>query len=316
MDSLVVQTGGRGGRIAELARSREGRLSVGRGYGNDLVLTDQHVAPEQLMFCQEGEQWLMQVLDHANPVLLNNKRVRNDQIAVSSGDKVTVGRTRLSLYSDAHPVEKTRKLVLSNWLAMEGTSFILPVIVLVGFCALDLVLSYFEGSTTLEWEEYAYGILFSSVVIVGWAGIWAITGSIVRQQQHFGLQLIVASIISLSATLLSFVAAYLAYPFHSTTVTEIFEWGFLFVILVALFQLNLLIATNIRNTLAVAFALTALVSGIAFSFLHFGDEEDAFYLPLPSSALVPPAFQLSRASSLDDYFSRVARETIDSDGQN
>ena len=112
------------------------------------------------------------------------------------------------------------------------------------------------------------------------------------------------------------VAAYLAYPFHSTTVTEIFEWGFLFVILVALFQLNLLIATNIRNTLAVAFALTALVSGIAFSFLHFGDEEDAFYLPLPSSALVPPAFQLSRASSLDDYFSRVARETIDSDGQN
>ena len=151
MGSLVVQTGGRSGGIAGLTRSKEGRLSVGRGYGNDLVLTDQHVAPEQLIFCQEGEQWLMQVLDHANPVLVNNKRVRDDQIAVSSGDKVTVGRTRLSLYSDAHPVEKTRKLVLSNWLAMEGTSFVLPVIVLLGFCALDLVLSYFEGSTRLEW---------------------------------------------------------------------------------------------------------------------------------------------------------------------
>ena len=88
MDSLVVQTGGRGGRIAELARSREGRLSVGRGYGNDLVLTDHHVAPEQLIFCHEGEQWLMHVLDRANPVLLNNKRVRNDQIAVSSGCSV------------------------------------------------------------------------------------------------------------------------------------------------------------------------------------------------------------------------------------
>jgi pSer/pThr/pTyr-binding forkhead associated (FHA) protein len=316
MDSLVVQTGGRSGRMAELARSKEGRLSVGRGYGNDLVLTDPHVAPEQLVFCQEGEQWLMQVLDYANPVLLNNTRVREDHIAVSSGDKVTVGRTRLSLYSDAHSVEPTRKLVLSNWLAMEGTSFILPVIVLLGFCALDLVLSYFEGSTRLEWEEYAYGVLFSGVVIVGWAGIWAITGSIVRQQQHFGLQLIVASIISLSATLLSFIAAYLAYPFHSTTVTEIFEWGFLFVILVVLFQLNLLIATNIRNTLAVAFALTALVSGVAFAFLYFGEEEDAFYLPLPSSALVPPAFQLSRESELDDYFSKVARESIDLDEQN
>ncbi|MDC0361675.1 FHA domain-containing protein [Halioglobus sp.] len=316
MDSLVVQTGGRSGGIAELTRSKEGRLSVGRGYGNDLVLTDQHVAPEQLIFCQEGEQWLMQVLDHANPVLVNNKRVRDDQIAVSSGDKVTVGRTRLSLYSDAHPVEKTRKLFLSNWLAMESSSFILPVIVLLGFCTLDLVLSYFEGSTTLEWEEYAYGILFSSVVIVSWAGIWAITGSIVRQQQHFGLQLIVASIISLLATILSFIAAYLAYPFHSTTVTEIFEWGFLFIILVALFQLNLLIATNIRNTLAVAFTLTALVSGVAFAFLYFGEEDDAFYLPLPSTTLVPPAFQLSRESELDDYFSRVARESTDLDEQN
>ncbi len=311
MDSLVIQTGGRSGRIAELTRSQEGRLSVGRGYGNDLVLTDQHVAPDQLMFCQEGEHWLMQVLDHVNPVLLNNKRVRGDQVTVTSGDKVTVGRTRLSLYSNAHPVEQTRKLVLSNWLAMEGTSFILPLIALLGSCAVDLVLSYFEGSTRLEWEEYAYGVLFSGVVIVGWAGIWAITGSIVRQQQHFGLQLIVASMISLSATLLSFIAAYLAYPFHSTIVTEIFEWVFLFIILFALLQLNLLIATNIRNTLAVAFALAALVSGVAFAFLYFGEEEEAFYLPQPSSALVPPSFQLSREIELDDYFSRVARESID-----
>ena len=57
MDTLVVQAGIRHGRAADLARSHDGKLSIGRGYGNDLVLTDLHVAPQQLAFYRDGLQW-------------------------------------------------------------------------------------------------------------------------------------------------------------------------------------------------------------------------------------------------------------------
>ena len=145
MDTLVVQIGVKHGRVAELARSHDARLSVGRGYNNDLVLTDQHVAPRQLEFRRKGDQWHMLVLDHTNRVLLNSKKISIDSTSVNSGDQVTIGRTRLSLYSAEHPVEHTRKLVLSNWLALENTGLVIHILVLLGVSLFDVSISLSAG---------------------------------------------------------------------------------------------------------------------------------------------------------------------------
>jgi hypothetical protein len=311
MDALVVQIAGRQGRVAELTRSRDGSLCVGRSYDNDLILTDQHVAPQQLAFTQVDDQWQMQVLDHTNPVLLNSKKVIGDSTPVSSGDLVTIGRTRLSLYSSETPVERTRKLVLSNWLALDNTGPIIPVLVLLAVCLFDLTLSYFEESIDLKWEPYAYGVLFSGVIIVSWAGLWAIAGRILRHQHHYGLQLIATTVVSLLASLLSLVGTYLAYPFHNVPVSDAVEWAVILVVLTALLHLNLLIATNIRRTLAVATALAALVTGVSFAFVLFGQDDEIYYIPEYSSTLLPPAFQVFEGQSMDGYFARVKDEVRD-----
>lgn len=308
MDTLVVQIGVKHGRVAELARSRDARLSVGRGYDNDLVLTDQHIAARQLEFRREDDQWHMRVLDHTNPVLLNSKKISSDSTPVNSGDQVTIGRTRLSLYSADHPVEHTRKLVLSNWLALENTGLVIPILVLLGVSLLDLGLNYFEGSTDLRWEEYAYSILFSGVIVVLWAGIWAIAGRILRHQHHYGLQLMATASVSLLATMLALLGTYLAYPFHSVTVSELFDWLSLLIVLIILFHLNLLIATNTRNTLVVATALAVVVTSVSYAFVMFGDDDEDFYIPSHSYTLLPPAFQLFAGATAGDYFARVALE--------
>ena len=308
MDELVVQIGVKHGRVAELARSRAGNLSIGRGYDNDLVLTDQHVAPRQLEFSQVNGQWYMRILDNTNPVLLNDRRVSGESTPVNSGDQVSIGRTRLSLYGTDHPVDQTRKLVLSNWLTLENTGPILPIVILLGVCLIDLVLLFFESSTDLKWEVSAYDILVSGLIIVVWSGIWALTGRVLRHQHHFGLQLIATSTVSLFATLVSFAAAQFAYPFHSVNVSELFDWAVFFVVLAVLFRINLLIATNIRNTLLGAIVMAALVVVVSYAFTIFGEEDVIQFQPEHANTLKPPGFQVFDGIAVEDYFAKLAKE--------
>lgn len=307
METLVIQTGTRHGRVAELSRSREDSFTIGRSFNNDLVLTDLHVAPQQLKLSREGETWTLSVLDETNPVLLNGKRVTDESPVVKSGDRLSIGRTRLSIFSEDHPVEQTRKLVLSNWLSGESINPILPVAMLLLACLIDFTLSYFEASTSLKWEEVASDELFAAVVIVLWAGIWAITGRIVRHQHHFGLQILATVAIFVFAGLLAMLAEYIAYPFHSPSVDELTGWLVFFAILSLLLRFNLMIATSIHQPGLVASVMAGLLVSVIYGFYIFGNTGEFQYKPVYSAELKPPIIGLYRGISTADYFSQTAK---------
>lgn len=306
MDTLVIQTGTRQGRVAELIRVREGSLSIGRSFENDLVLTDLHVAPRQIEIVRDGDQWRLSVLDRTNPALHNGKKITEESPIIQSGDRLTIGRTRLSLFSEQHPVEDTRKLVLSSSLSRESINPLLPIVVLLLACLFDAVLTYFEGSTTLQWEELFSGELLAAVLIVIWAGVWAIAGRIVRHQYHLGLQIIATAAVFLFSSLLGFFAEYVAYPFHSPFVDEVIGWVIFFAILALLLRLNLTVATNIQRTALASFVLAGLVVVVLYGFYFFDDPEEVQYVPAYSAELKPPGLGYSRSSSLDEYFSELS----------
>lgn len=309
METLIVQTGVRHGRVAELTRSNDGSLSVGRSFDNDLVLTDIHVAPQQLLFARSGDVWQMQVLDSTNPVFLNDRKVNSESPPVRPGDTVTIGRTRLTLQSADRPVEPTRKLRLANWLSRDGGNAFTPVLVLLALALLDLGLTFTESSTTLKWAEPAYGQLVAVVIVVLWAGIWALVGRVIRHQPHFGLQLMAGACIMLLTSVLVLGAEYLAYPFHSAGVSELFGWIAAFVLLALLFQINLLIATHLLNARAVAIAMSAVIVTVLYGFTAFSQSEDeqVQFTPEYSAKLLPPVLHVSRGDSADTYFAELAR---------
>lgn len=313
MDTLVVQSGVKQGRIAEVTRSDGDTLCIGRGYDNDLVLTDPHIAPRQLEFFREDEQWYLRALDHTNPVMLNDKAVGADPVPVHSGDKLAVGRTRLALYAADHEVEPTRKLVLSSWVERYSGTFLTPILFLVGACLFDMALTYYEGSTDLIWEDYAYGALFLGVMILAWSGLWSLIGRIIRHQHQFGLHLMAGAASLLLISVLTVLGSYLVYSLHNLLVSELLDWLIAFIALAALIRLNLLLATHINNILAVAAVFSALTLAVTYGFTVFGESDEFQYEPEYSSSLKPPAFNVIGGETLDDYFSAVAAELAEFD---
>ncbi|MEM9255794.1 MAG: FHA domain-containing protein [Pseudomonadota bacterium] len=306
---LVVQTGVRAGRVAELTRSEGGSLSIGRAFSNDLVITDSHVAPRQLELRYENGQWWLYVLDTTNATLVNGRRVEEQSIAVQSGDRITVGRTHFSVFAADHTVEHTRKLVLSNWLSNENYSPLTVVLFLLLVILTDLGISFAEGSTDLKWEQYVYASMWAAVLTFSWAALWAFMGRIIRHQPLFGLQLMATGSMLLVTTVLALGVEYLTSPLHSLRLQELSGWAVSFVALAALLHLNLLIASNLRNTGLVSIVLSSTIVGVIYGFSWFGDRGlEEFVSKAPySKTLTPPLLGSRQGNSLQDYFDAVER---------
>lgn len=306
MEGIVLQVGARHGRVAEFARSVGANLRVGRAYDNDLVLTDLHVAPHQLLFSREDGQWYFEVTEQVNPVLLNKRHVTDARCAVAPGDEITVGRTRLHVLSLDHELEPTRKLMVSNLLALENTGPFLPLATLIGVGLFDLVVNFFYASTNLKWLEQVYGVLFSALICVAWAGLWAIAGRILRQQHHFGLQLMVVSAFSLLMTFLAIAGSYIAFYAFDADVEEFVSWMVYAIALLFLFRLNFMIATNVQRPLLAAFVATTLLLGALYGIYYPWNDEEFEYAPTYSETLLPPPLVLTSGESAQQYFTDLS----------
>lgn len=309
METLIVQAGVKQSRAADLVRSKKGMLKVGRNFDNDLVLTDLHVAPRQIDFiCDDGE-WFVVVLDDTNPVLLNGNIIENRE-RIKSGDKVTIGRTSLSLYSSDHVVEQTKELVWSGWLYRQSKSVIAPWLFLLLFFVITSALDFYQYSIDLKWNELLLNVLFTGIFIVIWAGCWSLAGRVLRHQHAFGLQLIVTSLVFLGLTIVSPFESYFSFLFNSQTVSLILSYVIAFTMLWLLLRFNLALATNVLNATMVSAVLSGLVMLTIYGLEHSQETTTFDRDPSYSAVLKPPFVLFNKGDSIDEYFRDLDSEVI------
>jgi hypothetical protein len=304
METLVVQTGIKHGRVAEITRSEQGRLTIGRGFDNTIVLTDPYVAPRQLDFkCNQG-RWSVDVLDETNPVLLNGTEVRGKGIPIDSGDRLTVGRTRLRVFSSDHQIEATHKLFWNSKLHADRVGILTALFALLVVSLLDGFFEYVQAAITSETKEYGFSALMLSVVIIVWASVWSLIGRLLRHQPHFSMQLFTTSIVLGLLIFLNPLITYLDYGSSSAMVGEYAAYGVAFVILSLLLKFNLFYATNVKHNTLSAVIVSAMVVMLAYTVVFI--QQDSFSTTPAYSATVKAPFAKVRGDhAVDDFFSAV-----------
>jgi hypothetical protein len=314
MDTLVVQVGSRHGRTTEIHKSRGEDIRIGRGFNNDLVLTDPYVAPDQLRIAKQDGQWFVEVLDHTNPVLLNDKALPEGTERIRPADKLKVGRTNLFIFSEDHPVEATHKLLLSSWLHGDNVGLLMPFSLLVFVCLLDGFVDYINYATTDEWSQYMYGAVGLAVLILLWAGAWSLLGRITRHQSYFPVQLLVTTAVFGAMIPVYYAIPYVHYISNSTVVYESLLYLFGLVVLGVLLKLNLLISTSVKHTTNWGFGVSATIFVLAYALINIGQDDFEAYPTYPAN-LKPPFAHITRDRGIDQYFNRlnVAIDSIEVD---
>ena len=310
MGTLIIQVAARSERSPQITKCAAGSLSVGRAFSNDIVLADPFVAPRQLRFDVTEQGWNIAILDQTNPVFVNGEAILTTGTAVHPGDRITVGRTHVRLFSEDHPVEPTRKLLLSSWITPGRVGPVLAFATLLALATFDGVTDFFQSSVDLDWEDYGYGALFYVAAIVLWAGIWSIVGRVLRHQPQFLVQLLATSLITGLATLSYPLAGYLEFFTSSVTVGEAANYLIAVAILTGLLKLNLFFATNIRDTWRAALVASCVLFALVFASNQY-EEEDFEAEPVYSRVVKPPFAHVRSDQSIENLLDAVSNIRLD-----
>ena len=182
--AFVVEVVSRSGRVLERHRFSGTRATVGRGYGNALILSDPYVEASHLELCCTDDHVSVRPLGPGALTHVGRTAV-TEFMEIESGDVVTAGRTRLRVLSPNHPIEPALALhyldELFAWLA-EPLHFAVGLIVYLGVAVAQ---SYFTTYSQVEVTGYLVDLLQPLFLYGAVAAVWALLSRIFRHEPRF-----------------------------------------------------------------------------------------------------------------------------------
>ena len=209
---LIIEVPGRSNHVPELQKFKAEKISIGRGFDNDLVLSDPHVcAHHAVLEIDASGEVLLHDLGSVNGTFMHNHVAVEGSCRLKSGDDFYLGKTRIRVYRPDHAVPPSIRL---SWVEKLAHSANKPLIA-GGLCLLAAMLSlYFQY--TSELAEFhlgreilgAIGIL---MVVALWPTAWAVFARFKKHDARFAAQLSATVLFVILISLLEKLDAWLAY---------------------------------------------------------------------------------------------------------
>ena len=310
---MIVEIVSKAGKRIDVHVFEKNSISIGRGYDNDLILSDPYIEGEHLQVSLDAESGEYQVEDLAT---LNGTRLdgsgqtlqSSSLKQVSAGQPICIGKTYLRFVSKSEPLPRTLKLssfepmlhrISGWWVGLVATC------VLIGLVVLD---AYISNPYSEELLKDFNSVLIVLAMVGVYAGFWALIARLNSREARFFMH---ANLILLGFIVLS-VLDYLSYPYE-------FNFGWLvpftqlniavnLVVLTAVFYISCRQATELKAWLC---TLLGIVLGLLFHYQHISAAlypPDFIASPSYSMALTPPSLQVTGGVSRDEFI-RLANDS-------
>ncbi len=176
MGALIVEVLGRGREPTERHRFAPGRVSLGRGYDNDVIIGDPFVAAHQAELYFDTERgWVLADREPVNPTRDRRHGALTGPQAVESGMIVTLGVTPVRLVFPGHAVAPTQRIGRTHgvvdWLDRASVAIPLVLMAWLGQSYLDYL-----GQVHSEARPAQHGMagLIVAFAALAWGGYWAL----------------------------------------------------------------------------------------------------------------------------------------------
>ena len=162
-------------------------IRIGRGYTNDVVLDDPHVALEHLRVRRGDDQALIaEDIGTLNGMHVGGKREKVQQVILNGDQVIRIGRTELRIRGADYVLPRERVLT--------GPTRVIPIIVALSAVLLivETLSLWLRQVAEPQLSYYLPGLLALPAYAVTWAGVWAILCRIFSGQARFERQLLIA----------------------------------------------------------------------------------------------------------------------------
>jgi len=247
----------------------DGTVRVGRALSSDVILSDEHVEPLQLVFFEQEEVRKVQVLPGMNPVWRNGEVITAGTYDFVSGDEWHVGRTFLQVFHESHVPEPTEKLAVKDYRGSQLERWLIFFATFSALLGWTLFASWIGDYEPIEWnKKLATTITDANFIFVFvWATFWSLIGRMVTGRNQFILHFCIASVFLLVDVLNGVITEYMSYGTNHEVIWDVLYYFIMAIIIGVLLHSALAYALNLRHTKWVS-----LVVGILFSGFYYIDE--------------------------------------------
>ncbi|MBX2858785.1 MAG: FHA domain-containing protein, partial [Cellvibrionaceae bacterium] len=209
---MIIERIDRSGHVIDTFSFRDHGVSVGRGYDNDLILSDVYIDNKHMLVEYDylKNTFVVEDLGSLNGVSCTEKNgikklkttsPKEREFAVQSGDVILIGKTRLRLLSKAHAVEPARLLSgLDGVLSNLGTWW-----VALAICLLVLVTEALSAYNSDPFAEKLYKDMVEGLYMlfaaIAYGGVWVLVARTQRQDgrflMHFNILLLMSVCVSI-----------------------------------------------------------------------------------------------------------------------
>ena len=313
---VVFEIVSRGGHTIERHRVSGDRITIGRAFDNELILTDETVSPHHAILEADAQ---------GNPVLIDTgslNGIRSDRygagsrIAIVSGETCNLGRARIRIYLPGHPVAETIRVGgFDGLINRVGTGPVLGLLAIAvgGVTVAELWLSSYSG---IEWDQIGIGLfsVFGAATMV--AIFLAIIGRVAKHEGRMQTQLALVLLYLLLQSGIVFAYEVVLFNTLSPWLSAAIGLAASFVLLAIALWVCLHIATNLgarqRWQFSLAFTTVLLCVSVYPEFVARGEFSDS---PRYVKQVKPPQLRFAGGVDRDVFVERTSEvfESIDED---
>ncbi|HPU54483.1 MAG TPA: FHA domain-containing protein [Burkholderiaceae bacterium] len=299
------------GHVRQRIAVREAPFSIGRGFGNDLVLDDPHVAAHHATLqCDAEGRWRLLDAGSLNGLRIDDRQVTS--VLLEEPTLVVVGRTPLRFREAEQAVPPERALPEDDE-SVQRSLFLnrLQRWPVVAALALLLVLleaghSYFESSAETVGWEMGRAALELLGICAGWGLAWGLLSRLFTGRARFQLHLL----IGLTGLLGLMIAAGFVYV---AAFAFDLSWGAAITAVLAYVALGATVWLHLRAvtpTHRLACALASIGLALGLIGLDTGKQYYAtglLFAPTDRLEFLPASWRISRPETLDEFLQDAAR---------
>lgn len=284
-EALIVEVLDSRGRVHARTRLDRFPASIGRGFGNDVILDDPYADAEHLRLIPDENGGL--VAEDAGSV--NGTfagKARSTRIPIRPGLELRVGHTTIRFQN---PAQSVRPAIIDtkavpDWTTSGKAALLVAIVTGFAFAFANWLGSY-ERTTAAKQMNSALGIL---LLVASWAGLWALASRINRHQFNFMGHFALAGTVFVAAMVGDGISNWLKAMMPTAPIDATFGVLVQLPLVIVLLAGHLALASTMSRRARIRNAVLILAGVLAVGGLKSYADRDDFNTDLKYNAVIRP----------------------------
>lgn len=302
---IIIEEINRGHKLIGRHKFATDHIAIGRGYHNDIIVSDPHVCAEHISIDFDGENWTVADKDSINGSFLEGgKKLAHGHI-VSSGDIITLGQSQIRIVFPHHPVEPSTTLSpFENLINVARHPLVLAAS--IGLFTLVVAWTIFlNNPNEMGFTQLLVPAIGMTLMFLLWPALVSLISHLTKHDARVLTQLGVTFVIYNISWVIDFIETLVSFNTSSSFVLMPVLTLLPVTLAFCLFWLNCYIGFHMsaKRRTVVAASLTLLLFGGSY-LIQLSKQPDFTIKPQFNNVLMTPNFVFAPSSDVDSFIEK------------